>query len=73
MIAIDHSSGWFKSSKSGGGNCVEVSFAEEGVLVRDSKSRERAVLRFTAAEWDAFIAGVAMGEFDVRRDQERAS
>ena len=46
--------------------CVEVGFVDSGarhVLVRDSKRRGGAVLRFTQAEWDAFVKGVCVGEF----------
>jgi hypothetical protein len=34
------------------------------MLVRDSKDTTGAVLRFTAAEWEAFVDGVRKGEFD---------
>jgi hypothetical protein len=48
----------------GGGNCVEVGVIDDGGrLVRDSKHRDGAVLRFTSAEWDAFVKGVRAGEF----------
>lgn len=58
---------WFKSSFSGGnGNgCVEVAFLPTGeVAVRDTKDRTLPAHRYTAAEWDAFVAGVRAGEFD---------
>jgi hypothetical protein len=32
--------------------------------VRDSKNKSGSVLRFTQAEWAAFAAGMAAGEFD---------
>jgi len=35
------------------------------VLVRDSKNPDGPVLEFTAAEWDAFLAGLRNGEFDL--------
>lgn len=56
---------WRKSSYSNGnGQCVEVAFLEEGgVAVRDSKDPSGPALLFTAAEWDAFSAGMADGEF----------
>mgnify|MGYP003449227524 CR=1 FL=1 len=57
-----------KSSRSGAnGNCVEAgvcSCQERDILVRDSKDPDGSVLRFTAAEWQAFIAGAKDGEFD---------
>jgi hypothetical protein len=57
---------WIKSSLSfSNGNCVEVaSLPDEEVGVRDSKNTEGPVLRFTPAEWHAFIGGVRNGEFD---------
>ena len=51
---------WKKSSRTyGNGNCVEVA-ARSGdhVNVRDSKNPEGAMLRFTPAEWTAFLAGL---------------
>lgn len=52
--------------------CVEVEATNRGVgndwiVVTDSKdtSDERRELVFTPAEWDAFVAGVKAGEFDL--------
>ncbi|RBQ14419.1 hypothetical protein DP939_40650 [Spongiactinospora rosea] len=59
--------GWVKSSYSGGGNCVEVSVASGAVGVRDSKRPGGGELRFTPAEWGAFVAGVKSGEYDLGR------
>jgi hypothetical protein len=56
---------WHKSSASGGNGCVEVAINSAVVGVRDTKDREGPVLRFTPAEWDAFVAGVRNGEFDL--------
>ncbi|MGW4771491.1 DUF397 domain-containing protein [Nocardia sp. NPDC004278] len=57
---------WFKSSRSGGSKeCVEVAFLDGGrVGVRDSKNPTGPALVFTPGEWDAFTAGVQLGEFD---------
>jgi hypothetical protein len=57
---------WTKSSFSfANGDCVEVaSLPDGGVGVRDSKDTAGPVLRFTAAEWTAFVAGARNGEFD---------
>ena len=59
---------WRKASYSNGsgGNCVEVAdLPGGGRAVRDSKLGDTGpVLRFTPAEWQAFVAGVRDGEFD---------
>ncbi len=57
---------WRTSSYSNNGTCVEVaSLPDGGRLVRDTKLGEASpVLRYTSAEWRAFIAGVKAGEFD---------
>jgi hypothetical protein len=58
---------WVKSSYSASnGACVEAMGLENGgVAVRDTKLGEGSpVLRFTAAEWDAFLKGAKAGEFD---------
>lgn len=57
---------WIKATASGGngGSCVEVRRHDEMIEVRDTKDREGPVLRFTAAEWDAFLDGAKGSEFD---------
>jgi hypothetical protein len=56
---------WRKSTRSASGECLEVAFAENSALVRDSKDQEGPVLRFTLSEWGAFLAGVRSSEFDM--------
>lgn len=55
---------WQKSSYCGGGECVEVSAQSPAVAIRHSVDPNGNVLRFTRAEWRAFIAGIKAGEFD---------
>lgn len=56
---------WRKASSSvGNGACVELSPIEGMVMVRDSKDPFGPVLRYTAAEWNAFLDGAKKGEFD---------
>lgn len=56
---------WFKSSRSGSKDCVEVAFLDgDKISVRDSKNPTGPILVFTPSEWDAFTAGVTDGEFD---------
>ena len=63
MISTD---GFRKSTFSGNGGCVEVCRRADGViLLRDSKDVNRPAHEFTAREWDAFLAGVRNGEFDL--------
>ncbi len=56
---------WVKSSLSfSNGNCVEVAALPGGAVgVRHSKDTGGPVLRFTPAEWQAFLGGVRNGEF----------
>jgi hypothetical protein len=54
---------WRKSSRCGTSTCVEVAKVEDQYLIRDSKNPEAPALSFTSAEWDAFVEGVAAGEF----------
>jgi Domain of unknown function (DUF397) len=57
---------WAKSSLSfSNGNCVEVTELPGGsVGVRNSRDPRGPVLRFTREEWDAFLGGARLGEFD---------
>lgn len=59
---------WTKSSlSSANGNCVEVAdLSGDFIKVRNSRDIKGPVLRFTPAEWDAFLGGVRNGEFDRR-------
>jgi Domain of unknown function (DUF397) len=56
---------WVKSSMSfANGNCVEVAGLPGGAIgVRNSRDPDGPVLRFTSAEWRAFLGGVRNGEF----------
>jgi hypothetical protein len=55
-----HELKWRTSSRSGGGNCVEVALEQETGLVhmRDSKDRSGPVLTFDRAVFQEFIAFV---------------
>jgi hypothetical protein len=58
---------WRKStfSSGSGGACVEVAeLSDGGRAVRHSKNPTGPAIAYTAAEWDAFLAGVKAGEFD---------
>jgi len=54
--------GWHKSSKSGGGNCVEIKKDGDRVLVRDSKDRSGPILALDLDTFRAFIADLKEGD-----------
>jgi Domain of unknown function (DUF397) len=57
-----------RSSFCAGGSCVEVAALDNGhIAVRDGKTPDLPAHIFTAAEWDAFVAGVVAGEFNRSR------
>jgi hypothetical protein len=54
-----------KASSCAAGNCVEVAaLPTDEIVVSDSKDTrpDAPQLTFTAAEWDAFLAGVVAGD-----------
>jgi hypothetical protein len=53
---------WVKSGRCEAASCVEVALAGDEILVRSSDASP--VLRFTRAEWVAFVGGVRDGDFD---------
>ena len=56
---------WVKASASKSeGACVEQRRAGDAVEVRDTKDRSGPVLRFTGAEFAAWVDGAKRGEFD---------
>jgi len=59
----DTSAQWVRSRFCESGACVEVAVSGETIMVRDSKNVDQPVLRFTRAEWTAFLDGVAAGDF----------
>jgi len=57
---------WRKSKYSAKTDCVEVAFAGQSVLVRNSKDPGGPVLSFTHSEWTAFLACARNGTFGTR-------
>jgi Domain of unknown function (DUF397) len=58
---------WTKASRSSGngGSCVQVRRHHGMIEVRDTKDKGLGpILRFTGAEFDAFLDGARAGEFD---------
>jgi hypothetical protein len=62
---MDEHKVWHKSSRSGGGNCVEISTDAGAVAVRDSKNVPGPELAVSANAWFAFVDAVKHGEFDL--------
>ena len=56
---------WRKSMASDSGNCVEVAFGSESVLIRHSRNPSGPTLSFSPSEWEAFLTGARGGEFDL--------
>ena len=54
---------WFRAYCEDGA-CVEVASSGDGVAMRDSKNQDGPMLRFSRAEWAAFLGGVKAGDFD---------
>jgi hypothetical protein len=59
---------WEISQFNQGNSCVEVGFAPNARIVRDSNNRSGPSLRFTLEEWRVFVQGVKSGQFDVTED-----
>jgi hypothetical protein len=55
---------WHRSHVCADSACVEAAGKEEHVYVRDGKKPDDGVLRFTRAEWEAFLTGAKAGDFD---------
>jgi Domain of unknown function (DUF397) len=56
---------WRKAQYSvANGACVEVAAIDGMVAIRDSKDPDGAVLRYSSAEFYAFLDGARNGEFD---------
>lgn len=60
---------WQKSSHSDDGNCVEVAYTDEPVLVRDSTSSAGPILRFDPKQWQTFIKGFVLADSNPRLPQ----
>jgi hypothetical protein len=63
-VAVASSHVYRKSSFCAHDACVEVALGESEVRVRDGKDRRLPILRFSGVAWEAFVAGVASGEFE---------
>ncbi|MET9630107.1 DUF397 domain-containing protein [Lentzea sp. NPDC006480] len=51
----DEKAVWRKSSHSLEGNCVEMAFVADAVLVRDSQDRNGQILAIPVENWTSFL------------------
>lgn len=49
------------------GDCVAVASDVDGSVLVRATTEPSTVVRFTASEWDVFLAGARAGEFDRSR------
>ena len=56
---------WQKSPLSNSGGWIEVAFINGRVALRSSRDPDGPVLEFTPFEWQAFVGGVRLGEFEL--------
>ena len=59
-----HSLSWHRSNACADSTCVEVAGHGKQIYLRDGKKPDDAVLHFTRAEWEAFLAAAKAGDFD---------
>jgi predicted secreted Zn-dependent protease len=55
---------WIRSRRCESHACVEVAATPDSILVRNSTDPDGRTLRFTRAEWVAFLGGVRDGDFN---------
>lgn len=55
---------WRTSSMCDAGTCVGVARHGEFVIIGNTGNPEAPISRFTMAEWNAFLAGAKLGDFD---------
>jgi Domain of unknown function (DUF397) len=68
-MAIDPKSSeqrWQRPTICASSSCVEVATIGDTIAIRDSKDPESPVLTYDRDEWQAFVAGVKAGEFDLQ-------
>lgn len=56
---------WRKSTFCSSNSCVEVGLVDSQIIIRNSRDVDGPVVRFTEAEWTAFLDGARRGEFDL--------
>lgn len=60
----DEQAGWISAGPAGSGQAVQMRRVADTVEVREGGTDDGPVLRFTLAEWAAWLDGAKSGEFD---------
>jgi hypothetical protein len=55
---------WRTSTFCAGNNCIEVARIGESIAIRDSKNPDGTIQMYSPSEWNAFLDGLARGDFD---------
>jgi predicted secreted Zn-dependent protease len=63
---------WQKSSYSQQGNCIEIARHGPDVIIRDTDNPANFIT-VTAADWQAFLAGVKADEFDQHQPEQETT
>ena len=66
LIELHSQATWRRSSRCESGACVEVAWLNEAVAVRDSKIINGPLLLLGRPQWDAFLAGIRIGDFELK-------
>ena len=66
---VESAARWFRSSHCETDGCIEVRFGDGEIEVRSSHGIQGQELRFSRAEWMAFLDGARRREFDLPSGQ----
>lgn len=60
----EHGLSWHRSSFCADQACVEVAAQRNHVYLRNTADSAGIIVRYTRAEWEAFVLGMKAGDFD---------
>ncbi|MEU4205054.1 DUF397 domain-containing protein [Streptomyces sp. NPDC045470] len=69
LYALDISGATWQRAPGESEEAVEIAFLEQGAVAMRNSKEPDVVLRYTEAEWRAFVLGARDGEFDLDRAQ----
>ncbi|OKI05098.1 DUF397 domain-containing protein [Streptomyces sp. CB02923] len=67
LYALDISDATWQRAPGESEEAVEIAFLEKGAVAMRNSKEPDVVLRYTEAEWRAFVLGARDGEFDLDR------